>query len=189
MLKEKYDLIILDPGHGGNDPGCVYKGLKEKDLTLRIAHTINLFADNEYWILRNQDYYLSLGQRVFAVNKLTELRKPFLISLHINDDGEKAEGAEIFYCKLNPHYEKVIPLAETLLEIYTKRLRLINRGVKECKEARNFHFGILKEVKCPAMLFELGFIKTDFYLKKTNLKEKIGDIALIIKGFINVYLT
>lgn len=32
--------IFIDPGHGGNDPGAVANGLKEKDLTLKIAKKI-----------------------------------------------------------------------------------------------------------------------------------------------------
>jgi N-acetylmuramoyl-L-alanine amidase len=186
----KWDLLIIDAGHGGKDPGCIYQDLKEKDITLRLAKILYILLDGNCYLLRDKDYYLTLEQRTFAINKFCELnRKPFVLSLHVNDaDNKEARGAEIIYCKLNPYHKYIIDLSKDLLEIYTTQLKLKNRGVKECLNCRNFHLYLLKNTQCPSIIFELGFIKTDFSLKSIFLKDKLSEIGFILSNFIKNYI-
>ncbi len=80
------DRIIIDPGHGGKDPGAIGpKGTKEKDLTLDIAKRLKkLLEDNldvQVFLTRDDDYYLTLRERTqFANNKHGKL----FISIHAN---------------------------------------------------------------------------------------------------------
>jgi N-acetylmuramoyl-L-alanine amidase len=78
--------IVIDPGHGGKDPGCyVPGGLQEKTITLRIA---KLLADDlrkklgcEVFLTRDRDVFMSLESRTAIANMK---KADLFISLHVN---------------------------------------------------------------------------------------------------------
>lgn len=99
--------IVIDPGHGGKDPGAVGFGLKEKDIVLNVAKKIKkvLEEKNGYEVLltRDGDVSLSLEERTAIAN--TKEADLFL-SIHVNAHPEKAiRGVETFYLNLATHTE------------------------------------------------------------------------------------
>ncbi len=89
-ISELFDLkvntIVIDPGHGGVDPGAVgATGLKEKDVTLDLANRLRhrLSRDKKYSVLltRNTDKRLTLKERVSFANRV---QADLFISLHVN---------------------------------------------------------------------------------------------------------
>jgi len=79
-------VIMLDPGHGGVDPGAkAHNGLLEKDLTLDIAKRVRLFlsefSDLEVLLTRDHDHGLSRQDRVDSIRKS---RADMVVSLHFN---------------------------------------------------------------------------------------------------------
>lgn len=79
-------VVMLDPGHGGSDPGAIgHNGLLEKDLTLDIARRVRLFLTEfehiEVRLTRNHDYGLSRQSRVNAIQRS---EADMVISLHFN---------------------------------------------------------------------------------------------------------
>jgi N-acetylmuramoyl-L-alanine amidase len=62
-------LIIIDPGHGGQNPGAVHGGVKEKDINLLLARQVAAFLP-EYQVLltRQEDVTTPLAQRVKVAN-------------------------------------------------------------------------------------------------------------------------
>ena len=65
--------LFIDPGHGGNDPGAVGNGLREKDLTLAIALETRRVLLTEYEgiqvkMSREKDQTVSLKARTDAAN-------------------------------------------------------------------------------------------------------------------------
>jgi N-acetylmuramoyl-L-alanine amidase len=95
-------LVIIDPGHGGLDPGASRKGLKEKDVVLDIsremARLINALPGYRAELTRNGDYGLELWQRVdFARRKEGDL----FISVHCNTHPRAAvSGMEVYFLSL-----------------------------------------------------------------------------------------
>lgn len=92
--------ILLDPGHGGTDPGAVGpSGLKESDVNLRVARYLRdlLRADGaEVAMTRESDVFLSLGERV----ELARQQKPDLfVSIHHNASlkPRSSNRSEIYY--------------------------------------------------------------------------------------------
>ena len=80
-------VVMIDPGHGGIDPGSVgYNGLVEKDLTLDIAQRVRLFLtefdDIDVHLTRNYDHGLSRQSRVSAIQRSDA---DMVISLHFNN--------------------------------------------------------------------------------------------------------
>ncbi len=78
-------IIVIDPGHGGRDPGAVAYGLKEKDVNLKIAKTLKRILEKDgrfkVYLTRNSDRFVSLYKRtLFAIKKRADL----FISIHCN---------------------------------------------------------------------------------------------------------
>ncbi len=83
--------IVLDPGHGGNDPGAIGpNNLKEKDAVLAIALRVKDYLRSqpvEVFITRSSDKYISLKDRaVFANKKDADL----FVSIHCNASPSRA---------------------------------------------------------------------------------------------------
>ncbi len=76
--------IVVDPGHGGNDPGAMTRGMREKDLTLDIARRLNAAlkaAGFEVVMTREGDETVSLHQRAQAAN---DAHGDLFLSIHVN---------------------------------------------------------------------------------------------------------
>ena len=76
-------VIVLDPGHGGEDPGAIGKsGLREKDVVLSIARETKKRLEGmgyKVFMTRNEDVFIPLGVRVAKARKL---RADLFISIH-----------------------------------------------------------------------------------------------------------
>ncbi|HEX9912022.1 MAG TPA: N-acetylmuramoyl-L-alanine amidase, partial [candidate division Zixibacteria bacterium] len=102
MEKNQFNVIILDPGHGGENSGAVgSKGLKEKDVVLDIALRLEKLLkatkneDLKVYLTRKGDYFIPLEQRsLFANQKGGDL----FVSIHANGaKRKKASGTEIYF--------------------------------------------------------------------------------------------
>ena len=95
-------MVIIDPGHGGLDPGASRKGVKEKDVVLDIsremARLINALPGFRAQLTRSGDYGLELWQRVdFARRKEGDV----FISVHCNTHPRAAvSGMEVYFLSL-----------------------------------------------------------------------------------------
>ncbi|MDD5504401.1 MAG: N-acetylmuramoyl-L-alanine amidase [Candidatus Omnitrophica bacterium] len=91
--------IVLDPGHGGKDPGAVgQNGLREKDIVLDIAKGIKRYLEAgglDIRLTRDKDIFISLWKRADIANKY---EADFFISIHANAARSgQANGFEVFY--------------------------------------------------------------------------------------------
>jgi N-acetylmuramoyl-L-alanine amidase len=99
--------IVIDPGHGGKDPGATGFGLKEKEIVLNVAKKIRKILeekhDYEVFLTRKGDESLSLEERTAIAN--TKEADLFL-SIHVNAHPEESvRGVETFYLNLATHTE------------------------------------------------------------------------------------
>jgi N-acetylmuramoyl-L-alanine amidase len=91
--------IVLDPGHGGHDPGAIRSGMKEKDITLDVTQKLKSILEQEYGyevlMTRSEDDYVALEERTaFANSKSADL----FVSVHVNSSrNKKAKGIETYY--------------------------------------------------------------------------------------------
>ena len=97
--KWKFDTIIIDPGHGGKDPGAVgYRGTKEKDIVLdvskRLARKIERNSKTKVILTREEDIFLRLQDRTKFANAN---EGDLFISIHTNAaEDRRASGFETF---------------------------------------------------------------------------------------------
>ena len=92
--------VVIDPGHGGKDPGAVgYRGLEEKGVVLRLARMVANRLQKHGRVMpiltRNEDVFIPLEERVAIANKrMADL----FISIHTNASLKKdARGVATFY--------------------------------------------------------------------------------------------
>jgi len=91
--------IVVDPGHGGKDPGAMGKlGVREKYITLDIAKRLKHHLENaciEVKLTRTDDRFISLWKRADIANKE---EVDFFISVHANAARSRyAKGFEVYY--------------------------------------------------------------------------------------------
>lgn len=95
-------LVVVDPGHGGKDPGAVANGLREKDLNLQIAKRLRKHLQAKGFkvrLTREDDRYLKLSQRTALAN---QWGADVFVSVHVNalPLGRHAKGVEIYLMAL-----------------------------------------------------------------------------------------
>ena len=97
--KWKFDTIIIDPGHGGKDPGAIgYRGTKEKDIALdvskRLAKKIERNSKTKVILTREEDVFVRLQDRTKFANAN---EGDLFISIHTNAaEDRRASGFETF---------------------------------------------------------------------------------------------
>ncbi len=94
--------VIIDPGHGGRDPGAMKNGLREKELVLDISRRVAKFleADGSYEVIltRNTDVFVPLEERTAIANSRGA---DLFISIHANSSrNRRARGLETYYLNL-----------------------------------------------------------------------------------------
>lgn len=95
-------LVVVDPGHGGKDPGAMGNGLKEKDINLAIGLKMekSLKAKGvDVRMTRNTDVYLTLQERTAIANRVNA---DMFVSIHVNalPPGKNSAGFEIYLMAL-----------------------------------------------------------------------------------------
>jgi len=108
--KWQFDTIIIDPGHGGKDPGSVgYKGTKEKDIVLdvskRLARKIQKNLRVKTILTRDEDVFIRLQDRTkFANTNEGDL----FISIHVNsNESKKPYGFETYLLRPGRNQEAI----------------------------------------------------------------------------------
>lgn len=180
--KKKPLIIVVDPGHGGSDPGAIgINGNQEKELVLKIAWEmikINL-SNPEYefkvYLTRYKDTLISLRDRT----KLAKaLRADIFISLHCNhSDNPNAKGLEVYVSsRISQQSKESILLAYRIQKEISKELGFKSRGVKFA------NFKVLRESTgfYPSVLVELGFLSNWEEGNWFSNPENINNLASLI---------
>ncbi len=156
--------IFFDPGHGSSktgpyDPGAVgRKGLREVDVTLKIAKAASAILKTEYCGFESQ-----IAPQVEEISGRVQIANNYnpdvVVSIHINAAANvSAFGIETYFCDGSSDGKT---LAEYVQQNLIKNVKgkypshmvgNINRGIKSAT------FQIIREVSAPAILVECGFI-------------------------------
>ena len=129
----RFHRIILDPGHGGKDPGAIGRsGIKEKNITLDIAKRLKRKLEEkgiDVVMTRNDDTFISLDERTQIAARG---QGDFFISIHANASrARNVNGAEIFYLRDSARTIKDNDEFEKNCGIYFNQLSLSREPVVE----------------------------------------------------------
>lgn len=176
-------IILLDPGHGGYDPGAVGAGgLKEKDvnldIALRVYQLLKTNTNAQVYLTRDSDRFVSLNERSTMANSLGA---DTFISFHINGAENRIERGIETYAHYNSS-KGAWALAWYIHENLVKGLGLSDRGLK----ADNFH--VVRETNMESVLLEIGFI-TDSMEEKLLMQSSTRERAAraVYNGILTYY--
>jgi N-acetylmuramoyl-L-alanine amidase len=162
--------IVLDPGHGGKDPGAEGATVKEKEVNLQVAKLVAAGLRRrgyKVYLTRASDKFVPLATRVAAAAKVNP---DLFVSLHANSATASANGIETFAVtpkgtrsthsddekkKATPgnlHDRENIRLAYELQRYLLHFTKGTDRGVKRAD------FVVIRDCTCPSALVEMGFL-------------------------------
>lgn len=148
-------VVVVDPGHGGGDPGAVVRGSREKEIVLQIATLTRQVLEQHgarVVLTRTDDESLGgtirqdLGRRV----ALVEANKAHLyISIHANKDSCNCWGAQTFFQRNG------MPQGKELAIAIQNRMRQLTPTTRVALPADYF---VLRTSPVPATMVEVGFM-------------------------------
>ena len=185
-------VIIVDPGHGGFDPGKPgITGLDEKDLNLKISLLVRNYLENAGAIVimtrttdddvDGMDGVKHKSKDMIQRKKLSE-GGDILVSIHQNSFTQPSiHGAQTFY---NGKSEEGEALAKSIQRSIKEVADLDNR--REAKSNTNYY--VLKATDSPAVIIECGFLTNPEEEKKLNSESYQNQMALgIYLGILRYY--
>lgn len=184
---KKY-VVFIDPGHGGIDPGAIYKDIYEKDINLSISFKLKDMLEEEgitVYMTRMGDYDLAvtnalnrkrsdLSRRSNIINRSNS---DLYVSIHLNNVSSSTwYGAQVFY---SDNDDNNLYLA-TLIQEEFKKATNTKRKVTMTNEMYMHN-----RIKIPGVLVEAGFLSNSnerYLLKQEQYQYKVA--SCIKKGII-----
>ena len=184
-------VIYVDPGHGGPDPGTLYKDIYEKDINLEICKKLQTILEEEgaiVYLTRYGDYDLSkiytgsrkksdLNNRAKIIN---DSKADIYISIHLNSISSSTwSGAQVFYDDINKNNYDLAMLMQDQLK----------KDLKTTREVKEISTMLMnRKITIPGILIEAGFLSNPndrYLLQKSDYQYKI--VESIKKGIIRYF--
>ncbi|MGF3102832.1 N-acetylmuramoyl-L-alanine amidase [Rossellomorea sp. DUT-2] len=170
--------ILIDPGHGGTDPGAVYNGNEEKTFNLLTSLIVRDFLSKNYNVnilmTRTGDETLSLTERSNLANRTNP---DFYLSIHHNAGGGTGFESYVYNGSVPSQtitYQRIIH--DEVTSAIKSSYKVFDRG----KKRANFH--VLRETNMSSLLLEILFIdnpKDIALLNNATFRNTVG-VAIAI---------
>jgi N-acetylmuramoyl-L-alanine amidase len=193
----KITSVIIDPGHGGEDPGAIgANGVYEKDLNLSIAYMLKeSLAEKGYDVIltRDSDRMLySESENIKGMRKLSDLKnrcavgnqhpEAIFVSIHMNTFGaSEYSGLQVYYPKGSEEGKALAASVQS-----TVREQLQSENHRSIKGGEGMY--LLDNIKSTAILVECGFLSNPDECKKLTEKEYQKQLSLSIACGIISYI-
>lgn len=174
---EIYDkVVVIDAGHGGNQPGAAKQGIREKDIDLEIVSELKKLLDTEekigVYYTRLDDSNPSLDTRVGLANNA---EADLFVSIHNNSTRSgsmsKVHGTQVMYDEEKEAHDSK-NFAQICLEEVTASCGSEDKGLVEGN-----NIFIIRNSQVPVALIEVGFMTNLEELEKLNSKEYQKKVA------------
>ena len=185
--KESY--ILIDPGHGGMDPGCNIGDIKESDIVLEISFKIKevleSFGYNVILTRTNKESlcegkYIKKEDMEKRINIINSYNTNFVLSIHLNEFSlSEYRGGQVFYNDNNVNNKRLADSIQTSFQMYLK-----NTDRLSMKKEHNY---LLRRLTVPACIVECGFISNKEELELLMDETYQYKIAMAILYGVNVY--
>lgn len=176
----KNKTIVIDPGHGGSDPGAPgTNGFNEEDANLAISLVVQrelLARGYNAAMIRTTDTECnratpSIPELKCRVDKSAEYKGDIFVSIHANSATQAASGTETYYASGHEHSAESLRLANVLHKHYQPAFGSVDRKVKQAG------YYVIKQNTMPSVLLEIGFMNSSSDLGKLRsiaYQEKVG---------------
>jgi N-acetylmuramoyl-L-alanine amidase len=192
--QKKGYVVVIDPGHGGNDPGKIgISGALEKEINLQIAKklqllleaedvTVILTRDSDDGLYQESDRNKKIADMRARCTLIEETQPDLVISIHQNSyHQESAQGGQCFYYTGSKEAEE---LAKRIQEQFWK----LDESSKRQIQANSSYY-LLKKTSVPTVIAECGFLSNyeeEGKLTQESYQEKVAwAIHLAILEYLN----
>ncbi len=151
-------LVMIDPGHGGRDPGAIgLGGLQEIDVIMPVARKLANILESKgipTKMTRDSDYYVGLDERVALSNRYDAT---IFVSIHANsiDGRPDVNGLETYYYGSEGSKLAEIVHRNVLSTVTAKGFYLGDRNTRSAR------FLVLRKSRVPAILVETGYLTNE----------------------------
>ena len=175
-IKGAENTIVLDPGHGGPDPGKVgINKAEEKDINLKIAKKVKKILEKKgikVVMTREEDTMLSKNssgsQKV--QDMIEEINPAITVSIHQNSYHDEAiHGAQVFYYKHSSE-------GEQLAAVMQKALLSVDKENRRQAKADDTYY-LLKRTEVPTIIVECGFLRMN--INNRSLRQLLRELKLV----------
>jgi len=177
--------VVLDPGHGGRDPGKVgTDGTLEKDINLSIAKKVKVrLEENDITVIMTREKDAGLYSKSSdnkkvedlkkRVNMINETQPALTVSIHQNSYSDTSvKGAQVFYYS----HSKV---SKVIAESMQEALRTVDESNKRQAKADSSYY-MLKKTEVPTIIVECGFLSNAEDTARLNDEEYQDAMAAAI---------
>ena len=172
-------VIYLDPGHGGLDPGAMYKNIKEKNINLQISKNLEKRLTKLgaiVYLTRYDDYDLSVNNTINRKrsdlsrrgNIINKSDCDLFLSIHLNAENTGIwKGAQTFYNTNNKENKKIA-------ELLQQQFKEDSNSKRKAKNKNDLY--LQKRINRPGVLIEVGFLSNAserYLLKQEKYQDKV----------------
>lgn len=203
LASRDYKVVVLDPGHGGDDRGAKgRRNVEEKRVVLDVARRARLHLANaglKVFLSRETDRFIELGERSAKTGRWSG---DIFVSIHLNSAPSSAPSGLETFVLATPGYPTTAgtvasrsdrlsysgnsyDAANTVLGYHLQRA-LVSKAGGDDRGVRRARFMVLRNAPCPAALIECGFLsnsKEESLMLQANHREAIA--LAISKGVLD----
>lgn len=155
--------VVIDPGHGGNDPGKVgVTGTLEKNINLKIAlHLKEMLEAQDLQVIMTRDTdkdlattstNLKVSDMKERISLIQKSSADIVVSIHQNSySSPEIYGAQCFYYTNSPEGEQLASILQNQIIASTNQTK-----IREIKDNNNYY--LLKHSTPPTVIVECGFL-------------------------------
>lgn len=143
-------VVVIDPGHGGRDPGAVGRGgIQEKEIVMDVSRRVTSILNSsgvKTIMTRDSDLEVDLQPRVVVAQRANAT---VFVSIHANAismDRPDVNGLETYY------YQSGLGLAQAIHANVLRNASVADRRVRKAR------FYVLRRTSMPSVLVETGFV-------------------------------
>ncbi len=206
VLGLKVRTIVIDPGHGGKDPGAVHNGINEKDVVLNVGKYLRKMikdrTDLSVYMTRDTDIFLPLEERTAFANKK---KADIFVSIHVNAARNRnARGVETYVLNVtddkkalevaaleNKATKKSLSdlqgilkdimlnskLEESLILAQSVQDNVVAKTKKRSLGVKQAPFYVLVGAQMPSILVEAGFLSNSSFAQRVKQSSYQKEIA------------
>lgn len=184
QVLEKPPMVVIDPGHGGWEPGAGNGKINEKDIVLSIALEVEKLLKQkniDYYMIRTDDTYVSLEDRAKIAN---DKKSKLFISIHNNSFTDASQSGIL--TTYNPYSS----IGKEIAEIMQAKISDLGMRNRDIMPRPNLY--VLRHTEMPSLLLEVGFISnkkdlkllTDANFQKKCAQQIVSGIEEIIEKYV-----
>ena len=187
-VQAQKEVVVIDAGHGGNDPGKVgVNNALEKDINLQIAEKVKTYLEKngiEVVMTREDDVMEDtkledMKKRVALINKTNPA---ITVSIHQNSYSDSSvKGAQVFYYTGSEKSKEAASLMQEELR------KIDNENTRQIKDNNNFY--MLKKTEVPTIIVECGFLSNSGEAEKLVSEQYQDQMAEAICSGILTWLS